>query len=1261
MDMFKRIISVVTVITFIFTLCPVPSALALRPVEVQQTDGVRGIGEDIRSAAKGVEAASTGKTLGILATAAVLLAGGIFGAFKLGQQSTAPQQPATGPDKVQPAQVEIRPSEKMMPYPTTELMRKVQDTARIIRQINGGVFSVMFWDTANVDPDKDFRNIAEFGFNEVIMDGYNYVKGNVDDAAMVEIVLGAHEAGIQSLKFIMGDPSWPYDKRRDAISATTELCEKLTALKRSLQEQGYSEAASIIKGVAMNNEPHGAPQWNFDLGPYCSLHDELEKIADRYGLTYQRVEAFWYTQHNVESGEELRSYRPDDDPFYNMSYRSTASGTCAMAAFSANNEYIIGFDDATHAPTGYKGNPNDLPQQLYDATKTSAAKSPNKYKGTFLHFPKMQDVRYTLNGWRTAVPSQEQVSPATPEREAAPSAQEHPSAPAPEEVSIRVANHQKLDERTTAFEVKVSGLTDAQRSSLVVIALKHTDAYYPQPTVESTFDIPSDGTVRVEIPAREYKGQVLYGEITFCVVKKAEYRKAEFFRSLSEIKGKVAEQGSGVRASLPDLTDTEKMLAFNDMLEAGAQRQVLIATAVEEAPIVTLTPNGLVRLDKKSMMAQVQAGDSKFKEAARLLAQADAKDRLANQYEHGIFGDEADEPVKGQEEIDALRKEAENDRAEARSLRAGVMLAMVQGEQKTVARLITTATMQLMGSQSRYNGLARSADPKIRHNKYDVPNLGRARKELALRKQELALFEERNGRLLASILGLQEIVNIAAAVGTVAAAAPAIGVAQSPEPVEGKGTGEISEGEILRVVDMCGTDFSLSAGAKAAIELYLRGSQLAASVELLSGEQAQTIADSEPRVISVRYAKIILIAARLSAQHGLNALGKSGVESYLEDPEQATFAVQCITMDIGAEEKDAYVILGEAKRLYDESATAPATDMAKGAGERQVASAVDRIGTLKTSLDLITSVDLKNDDQTRLYLSELKTFAEDDSLTQSPKIQTAIAQTMPVLRVIIRQERPPAREAGQRTITAIAQNPNLTQASDIQTAMAWPVSALVDNTSNDDPDVKATAREALTAIGKNADLAQVASIQNALPDEFKLSAAAPAGRLSVDVPEDIREEVEVTAKVVEALRETLPIIIISKSGVRYAESRDQVDYSSDLYFNADVRQLAAEQKALIIADTNNEQEAKDAQQEILDLEGTGLKPENIRIATSLQQVKDAIAEVGEFDFVIRVGDKISYEAELQEVGLPKISMQYDNADQFRLRNLLTDATLASAV
>jgi len=146
----------------------------------------------------------------------------------------------------------------------------------------------------------------------------------------------------------------------------------------------------------------------------------------------------------------------------------------------------------------------------------------------------------------------------------------------------------------------------------------------------------------------------------------------------------------------------------------------------------------------------------------------------------------------------------------------------------------------------------------------------------------------------------------------------------APATGEAKAEGQISEAEIQRVVDMCGTDFSLSATAKAAIESYLRGGQLVDSVELLSNEQAQTIVDSESRVIGDRYARIILIAAKLSAQHGFYALGKSGIGSYLEDSEQIEFSAQCIQMDTGVDSRTAYAILAEAKSLYDEAAAAPA-------------------------------------------------------------------------------------------------------------------------------------------------------------------------------------------------------------------------------------------------------------------------------------------------------------------------------------------------
>ena len=96
---------------------------------------------------------------------------------------------------------------------------------------------------------------------------------------------------------------------------------------------------------------------------------------------------------------------------------------------------------------------------------------------------------------------------------------------------------------------------------------------------------------------------------------------------------------------------------------------------------------------------------------------------------------------------------------------------------------------------------------------------------------------------------------------------------------------------------------------------------------------------------------------------------------------------------------------------------------------------------------------------------------------------------------------------------------------------------------------------------------------------------------------------------------------------------------------------------LIIANSNEEAEAKKS--EITGLDGMGYKPENIKTAASADEVSAAIAETGEFDFVIRVG-VISYAAELQGLALPKVSMEY-TADQLELRKRLTDATLASSV
>jgi hypothetical protein len=190
------------------------------------------------------------------------------------------------------------------------------------------------------------------------------------------------------------------------------------------------------------------------------------------------------------------------------------------------------------------------------------------------------------------------------------------------------------------------------------------------------------------------------------------------------------------------------------------------------------------------------------------------------------------------------------------------------------------------------------------------------------------------------------------------------------------------------------------------------------------------------------------------------------------------------------------------------------------------------------------------------------------------------------------------------------------------------------------------------------------------------SAPAPAAGLQVTLALSPEEIANVTAKV-EALRETLPIIMIYKGatnpyygerplelydegfsfGIPGTSEREQVFYEDLAYCGADARKLAADQKVLIIANSPEEAEAEKAK--IAGFGDAGYKPENIKTAASPEGVRAAIDEVGEFDFVIRVG-VISYEAELQGLALPKVSME-DDKNMFKLRRRLIDATLASSV
>ncbi|MBI5133528.1 MAG: hypothetical protein HZA83_02340, partial [Thaumarchaeota archaeon] len=495
-----------------------------------------------------------------------------------------PEEPA------EPSEPEAQPQEQTLPAPESELMREFQEAAKKIHQILDGRVTAMFWDPANINPDEDFRMLVDFGFNEVIVDGYCYVRSDIDDETMGQFIIAAHQAGIRHFKFMMGDSSWPYEGRDSAIQTTTDLCARLADLKASLTEKGNSEAAKIIEGIAIDNEPHVSRQWNFDLGSYCSLHNKLGQIAKEHGLTYNRIEAFWYSQDRVETGEKLSNYSPPDknETVYLMSYRNTGEQTFSMASFTgAKHKHSGGFDFVTYAPTGYKGKEKVLPAEFSAYTDLSLQQRSQTFNGAFFHAATIADLRRIFTGYRQSVKLEEQPT-AQPQIEQQPAQPKKESLPTPGPGAVKI---QQTDRSTvgniTAFTLKITGLTDAQRERAGIVVMKYVsgDAHYSQPTVEQIYDIPADGTVIVEAMAREYQGRTILGKITFYVVDKEVYQPQEFFRSENEIQGVWEKQtATGGQASLKQ--ESEKRLAFLGFVEQSAQRRERIGAAMAQAPMV---------------------------------------------------------------------------------------------------------------------------------------------------------------------------------------------------------------------------------------------------------------------------------------------------------------------------------------------------------------------------------------------------------------------------------------------------------------------------------------------------------------------------------------------------------------------------------------------------------------------------------------------------------------------------------------------------
>ncbi len=326
---------------------------------------------------------------------------GAAGAALAGCPKPAPQPQPKPPAVVEPAApVPIQPA---APAPSSELMAQVQNSAKVIKSIPNGKFTAMFWDTAEIDTANDFKDLAAFGFNEVIVDGYDFEQGNIRVERMEKIIIAAYDAGITSFKFVMGAPDWPYEGKGFAVQATTTLCGKMAELKRNLEQRDLPGVAGIIKGIAIDVEPHTVENWDYDLGPYCSLHNQLESIASKNKLTYNRIEAFWYAQPTTEDGKRIKNYTTvtGDDVSYIMSYRATGNGTFGMASFIGEKSYHVGgFDLVETSPIGYSGAYNSLPRALSKYVELSKAQRGKTFNGAFVHAGSINDFRVALNGWR---------------------------------------------------------------------------------------------------------------------------------------------------------------------------------------------------------------------------------------------------------------------------------------------------------------------------------------------------------------------------------------------------------------------------------------------------------------------------------------------------------------------------------------------------------------------------------------------------------------------------------------------------------------------------------------------------------------------------------------------------------------------------------------------------------------------------------------------------------------------------------------------
>lgn len=258
------------------------------------------------------------------------------------------------------------------------LLALFAQAAAQIQSLEGGRVSAVFWNLTDAT-EEDFQRLGQAGFNEVIVDGHRFAQGLIPMEAAARQVAAARRAGIVSFKFVRGSPGWAGPERAAARAKIAQLASRISHLKAALRAQGEGRAADALRGIVVNVEPYARKGWSYDFSDYVAMHDELERIAQAQGLSYETFDAFWIGEPTT----------------YMMSYRRDAYDAFQIAGFFATRvPHVAGFDLVSGGEVGFREHPEDLPQAVADYVELTFSQTERKrgFRGIFVNASRVQDL-----------------------------------------------------------------------------------------------------------------------------------------------------------------------------------------------------------------------------------------------------------------------------------------------------------------------------------------------------------------------------------------------------------------------------------------------------------------------------------------------------------------------------------------------------------------------------------------------------------------------------------------------------------------------------------------------------------------------------------------------------------------------------------------------------------------------------------------------------------------------------------------------------